>query len=205
MLKRNEAYYSLTMFIPILVMTLLAPIGLVLPVEAGEKMGLQITVLLTMVIYVEVLQNNIPVFDSYGNTPLMLTYFIVTIIVICVCLLVSTYTLFLYHVNSYESKNFSRTEANLSLLFTRFCNSLSCGLWEIQPPHYVLEISAHPTDDLHHKFDHDLLQHGFQFLADMMNRVVFVFVILIQVITLMTTIVPAWIDYGKNPLLATDL
>ena len=35
-------------------------------VDAGEKMGLQITVLLTMVIYVEVLQSNIPVFDTYG-------------------------------------------------------------------------------------------------------------------------------------------
>ena len=205
MLKRNVPYYSLTMFIPILVMTLLAPIGLVLPVDAGEKMGLQITVLLTMVIYVEILQNNIPVFDSYGNTPLMLIYFIVTIIVICVCLLVSTHTLFLYHVNSYESKNFSRTEAKLSLLLARFCNALSCGLWEIEPPLYVLEISAHPTDDLHKKFGHDLLQHGFQFYADMINRVVFVAVILIQVITLMTTIVPAWVDYGKYSLLTTDL
>ena len=55
-----------------------------------------------MVIYVELLQNNIPVFDSYGKTPLMLIYFIATIITICVCLLVSTHTLFLYHVNSYE-------------------------------------------------------------------------------------------------------
>ena len=103
LMKRNESYYSLTLFIPILVMTLLSPCGLILPVDAGEKMGLQITVLLTMVIYVEVLQNNIPVFDSYGNTPLMLIYFIVTIVTICVCLLVSTHTLFLYHVNSYEA------------------------------------------------------------------------------------------------------
>ena len=125
-MKRNESYYSLTLFIPILVMTLLSPCGLILPVDAGEKMGLQvrpyiewrkratirflwplqqilqITVLLTMVIYVEVMQHNIPVFDSYGNTPLMLVYFIVTIITICVCLLVSTHTLFVYHVNSYE-------------------------------------------------------------------------------------------------------
>ena len=36
-------------------------------VDADEKMGLQITVLLTMVIYGEVLQSNIPVFGTYGQ------------------------------------------------------------------------------------------------------------------------------------------
>ena len=33
-LKRQEPYYTLTLFVPILVMTLLAPIGLILPGEA---------------------------------------------------------------------------------------------------------------------------------------------------------------------------
>ena len=36
-------------------------------VEAGEKMGLQITVLLADIIYVEVLQSTVPVFDSLGT------------------------------------------------------------------------------------------------------------------------------------------
>ena len=36
-LRRNEAYYSITMLVPILVMTMLSPLGLILPVEAGEK------------------------------------------------------------------------------------------------------------------------------------------------------------------------
>ena len=115
-------------------------------------MGLQITVLLTMVIYVEILQNNIPVFDSYGNTPLMLVYFIVTICVICFCLLVSTHTLFLYHVNSYESINFSKTEAKISLIFAKYFNKVCFGLWRIEPPKCVLEIDGHETDDLHATF-----------------------------------------------------
>ena len=42
MMKRNESYYSLTLFIPILVMTILSPCGLVLPVDAGEKISLQV-------------------------------------------------------------------------------------------------------------------------------------------------------------------
>ena len=70
-----------------LILTSLAPIGLILPgeyperlfnthfkcswiyisVDAGEKMGLQITVLLADVIYVETLQSTVPVFDSLGS------------------------------------------------------------------------------------------------------------------------------------------
>ena len=199
--RRNEPYYSITMFIPILVMTLLAPLGLILPVEAGEKMGLQITVLLTMVIYVEVLQSNIPVFDSYGNTPLMLTYFIVTICVICICLLVSTHTLFLYHVNSYESKNFSKSEAKISLFLAKIFNRLSCGIWDIEPPQLVIDITQHPTDDLHLKFCHEDLQHGFKFFADMINRFVFSAVILVQTISLFSTIIPAWVYYQNESVM----
>ena len=39
-------------------LTFLAPVGLILPADSGEKMGLQITVMLTVVIYIDVLQNS---------------------------------------------------------------------------------------------------------------------------------------------------
>ena len=82
---------------------------------------------------------------------------------------------------------------------------------------YVVRISKHPTDDLHREFDHEILKHGFQFFADMINRTVFVFVIVVQgfdrkrhknypliifdpnkVVILMATIVPAWVSHGKD-------
>ena len=158
-------------------------------------MGLQITVLLTMVIYVEVLQTNIPVFDAIGSTPLMLSYFIVTILVICFCLLVSTHTLFLYHVNEYESKNFSKTEAKISLGLAKFFNVINCYIWKIEPPNIVKKIAHHPTDDIHKEFDHDSLSLGFKFLSDMLNRLCFLIVVLIQIATLASTILPAAYNY----------
>ena len=97
-------------------------------------MGLQITVLLTMVIYVEILQSNIPVFDTYGNTPLILIYYIVTIMMICFSLLLSTHTLFVYHVNEYESKNFSKTEAKISVGLAKVINFMYGRVWEIDLP-----------------------------------------------------------------------
>ena len=86
-LKRNSSFYSLTLFVPIMVLTILSPVGLILPVDAGEKIGYQITLLLTMVIYIEYLQERVPVFDSVEQTPHLLTYFIFMIIIICLSLL----------------------------------------------------------------------------------------------------------------------
>jgi len=83
-------------------------------VDAGEKMGLQITVLLADVIYVDILQSTVPIFDSLGNTPLILMFFAVSITLLCICLLLTTHTLFLYHCPEYEARNFSRTEARIS-------------------------------------------------------------------------------------------
>ena len=83
-------------------------------VDAGEKMGLQITVLLADVIYVDILQSTVPIFDSLGNTPLILMFFVVSITLLCICLLLTTHTLFLYHCPEYEARNFSRTEARIS-------------------------------------------------------------------------------------------
>ena len=144
-------------------------------VEAGEKMGLQITVLLSMIIYVEILQSNIPVFDEFHNTPLLLTYFIITILIICFCqgikichvwaskffsilkldlnpyysILVSTYTLFLYHTNEYESKNFSKTEAKISLVLANMSNYANFKIWKVRAPEVVVSIANHPGDDIH--------------------------------------------------------
>merc|ERR1739838_1288584 len=158
------------MGIPILVLTLLAPIGLILPVESGEKLGFQVTLLLTVVIYIDYLQNNIPVFDSLGKTPNLLLFFVIMILLMTLSLLVTTHTLFLYHVNSYESQNFSKSEASVSLVLAKLFNVITYGLWTIKVPETVVKIANHPTDYIQRDFNHEHLQLGFQFLADMINR-----------------------------------
>ena len=113
--RRNEAFYTLTLFIPIFILTILSTVGLLLPVESGEKIGLQITILLTMVIYIDILQQNIPVFDSYGASPLLLDYFIICIISLCLCMLESTLSIFLYHIEEYDLRNLPRFGARFRL------------------------------------------------------------------------------------------
>ena len=45
------------------------------------------TLLLTVFIYIDYLQNNIPVFDSIGKTPNLLTYFVAVILLVTLALL----------------------------------------------------------------------------------------------------------------------
>ena len=111
----RTAFYTITMFIPIVVLTLLCPIGLILPVESGEKMGLQITLLLTLVVYIQILQETLPTFKGYHNSPVILNFFVVTIISCCTSILLSTWTLYLYHVESFEVWNYGRIEAKIRL------------------------------------------------------------------------------------------
>ena len=126
------AFYTITMFIPIVVLTLLCPIGLILPVESGEKMGLQITLLLTLVVYIQILQETLPTFRGYHNSPVILNFFVVTIISCCVSILLSTWTLYLYHVESFEVWNYGRMEAKIRWFLRHFIGrTMSVGVKSI--------------------------------------------------------------------------
>ena len=56
-------------------------------VDCGEKLGFQVTLLLTVVIYIDYLQNNIPVFDHISQTPNLLLFFVVIILLETLALL----------------------------------------------------------------------------------------------------------------------
>lgn len=110
-------------------------------------MGLQITILLADVVYVDVLQSTVPIFDSFGNTPLILNFFVVSITLLCLCLLVSTYTLFLYHCAEYETNNFSKTEARISRGIANFFTKMACGFWDIHVPSNTNVLVRVATED----------------------------------------------------------
>ena len=79
-------------------------------------------------------------------------------------------------------------------------NLFSLGLWKLDVPLTIIKIANHPTDDIHRDFSHEDLSLGFKFLADMINKVAFVLVILIQAGFLCGTIFRTWIDYGGDEI-----
>ena len=101
---------------------------------------------------------------------------------------VTTHTLFLYFVNSFESSNFSKTEAIISLKLSKVFNYVTLKLWEIDTPETVQRIADHPTDEIHKDFEHEELLLGFQFLADMINRLFFILIVVGEIIAFCVTI-----------------
>ena len=79
--RRNDPFYTMTLILPIIMLTLMVPLGLILPVDSGEKMGFQVTLLLTVVIYIEYLQSNIPVFGTMADAPYLLQFFVIMIMI----------------------------------------------------------------------------------------------------------------------------
>ena len=49
-------------------------------------------------------------------------------------MLVTTHTLFIYHVNSYESKNFSKSEAKISVGLSKMFTYMTFKIWEVDVP-----------------------------------------------------------------------
>jgi len=50
-------------------------------------MGFQMTVLLALVVYVDILSDKLPVFDKFSNSPKLLQFFIVNISVVTLSLI----------------------------------------------------------------------------------------------------------------------
>ena len=107
-----------------------------------------ITLLLTVVIYVEYIESSIPVFDTVSGTPYLLQMFLVSILLLTFELLVSTLTSFLYHISYYELINFSRSEALVSIWLARCFSILTCYTWRIEVPSPVRAIAEDKSDQM---------------------------------------------------------
>ena len=71
-------------------------------VSSGEKMSYQVTILLAEIIYMDMLRSTVPVFESvdFGQTPLLLVLFALSITCLCFYLLKTTGTLISINVRN---------------------------------------------------------------------------------------------------------
>ena len=66
-LKRKPAYYVTNIIIPSVLITLIASLGYLLPVDSGEKIGLELTVMLAMSVFQLLVADQLP--PSADATP----------------------------------------------------------------------------------------------------------------------------------------
>ena len=67
------------MVAPIILIMILTNIGLILPCECGEKMGYTITIFLTLVVYMEYIAQQIPPWQTFGDTPRIVRFFMMAL------------------------------------------------------------------------------------------------------------------------------
>ena len=110
-------------------------------------MGFQMGLLLTIFIYVQILQSKVPVFDKITSSPKLLNFFIVVIVSLSVSLLVTSFTIYLYHVPPNEAANFSEWHARFSRRIACFFTCIMCGCWDIEVPVEMSQIVGNEQTD----------------------------------------------------------
>lgn len=72
-LRRKPKFYQNSLFVPSALITVMAVLGYHLPVESGEKVSLQITVMLSLAVFQQLVSDKLP--PSADSTPLIAKYF----------------------------------------------------------------------------------------------------------------------------------
>ncbi|XP_052102778.1 neuronal acetylcholine receptor subunit alpha-10-like [Mytilus californianus] len=77
-LKRKPAYYVTNIIVPSILITMVASFGFLLPVDSGEKVGLELTVMLAMSVFQLLVADKLP--PSADSTPWIAMFFSFTLI-----------------------------------------------------------------------------------------------------------------------------
>nr|XP_039253303.1 5-hydroxytryptamine receptor 3A-like [Styela clava] len=92
-LRRNSSFYMQSMMFPSILLTSIALLGFFLPPDSGERVGLQITILLTFMVFLLTVCEMFPA----STGPYLGTYYVICIFLLAVNLLMTVLVLRLYY------------------------------------------------------------------------------------------------------------
>ncbi|XP_045216812.2 neuronal acetylcholine receptor subunit alpha-10-like isoform X2 [Mercenaria mercenaria] len=84
-MRRRPAFYLLTMIFPCILTSCVAALGFLLPTESGEKVSLEITVLLSLAVFLLLVSESLP--PSSDNFPIIGSYFASSMVLVSLSLL----------------------------------------------------------------------------------------------------------------------
>ena len=97
-LARYQKFYLLTLFLPCIIVSLLSILGFLLPPGQGEKISLQITILLTIVVFLLLVQDKLP--SSSDTFPYIGIYFSISMILVCLSCVMSGIVMYVFYKGS---------------------------------------------------------------------------------------------------------
>ena len=95
--KRKPLYYIFNLIMPCAIISTLTLMKFFLPVESGEKIGLGITVLLAMTVFLMIVADSLP--STSDNVPLLGAYFVALMFNTSLSLIATTFILGCYYKN----------------------------------------------------------------------------------------------------------
>ena len=94
-MKRKPIFYVVTIIFPCFLINLLTFVGFVLPAYSGEKISLQVTVLLSTTVFLLLVQDKLP--SSSEHFPFLAVYFAVSMALVCVSCIFSGIVLYVFY------------------------------------------------------------------------------------------------------------
>ena len=105
-------------------------------------MGFQVTILLALVVYIDILQNLVPVWMDYNGVPRAIWLFIISIIVVSIGCLETCLSLSMHMVGDEQLFNYGRRFASITR-FTALCfNYMSFNQYPYKIPIVILQLSG---------------------------------------------------------------
>ena len=103
-LRRQAKNHTLTLILPCALLSSLVVLGFILPPESGERIGLSITVLLSVTVFQQLTSQIMPPYDF----PYLAQYYLVTIMQTAFSLVSSTLILNIYHRSNRRMPNWTK-------------------------------------------------------------------------------------------------
>jgi hypothetical protein len=94
-LKRNHLYYFIKIILPFTLVSCVTLFTFLLPPQTGEKLTLNVTILLSLVIYLQLLSEYIPKSDD--ETPILTLFCNANFFLVFLSCIMTVYVLYLYH------------------------------------------------------------------------------------------------------------
>ena len=94
-LKRNHLYYLIKIILPFALVSFVTLFTFLLPPQTGEKLTLNVTILLSLVIYLQLLSEYVPKSDD--ETPILTLFCNANFFLVFISCIMTVYVLYLYH------------------------------------------------------------------------------------------------------------
>ncbi|KAL4239553.1 acetylcholine-gated cation-selective channel [Mactra antiquata] len=118
-MDRRPDFYVMTMMFPCILVSAIASVGFLLPSESGEKVSLEVTVLLSQAVFLLVISDFLP--PSAETFPIIGTYFAVSMLLVCMSLVLSVLVLNIHHRGDINGKIVPRWAKLFVNLVDRCC------------------------------------------------------------------------------------